>query len=428
MNPIRRLLVALLPAALCACGGGSLKSEESHLRLVNATSEFPSLELVANRSVAITGVASYSSSDYASLDHDNYTLDLRTSGSSSSLVTTSTALARKDHQTVVAYTSGGTLSTAVLSDQEGDPSNGNAKVRIFNTATADIGAVDVYLVSGTCASLASSGAAAFAANLSGLQSGYTQITASATPVHVCVTSPGDKTDLRLDIPGLTLSDKRIVTIVLVRTAGGFLLNGLLLDQQSALTPALNALARVRVAASLSPATPVSVDVNSTVVAAGLTTPNVGPYQVVSAGTLALKINGVAYTPATPLSAAAGSDVTLLLTGATPTVTLLNDDNTVSASSARPVKLRLVNGLNGSTGTATLTIDNALVGNGAASPGASSYSLLPASAALARVEARTGVVQLYLANNLTLTSGRVYSLFLLGDATSAPNTGFLVADR
>ena len=110
------------------------------------------------------------------------------------------------------------------------------------------------------------------------------------------------------------------------------------------------------------------------------------------------------------------------------MTLLNDDNTVSASTARPVKIRLVNGLNGSTGAATLTVDNALVGNGATSPGASTYSLLPASAALARVEARSGVVQLYLATNVTLTAGRVYSLFLLGDASSAPNTGILVADR
>ncbi len=427
MNPIRRLLVALLPAALCACGSGSLSSEEGNLRLVNATSEFASLDLFANGSAAITGVASYTSSGYANLDHNSYTLDLRASGSSTSLVTTSTTLAKKDHQTVVAYTSGGTLTTAVLSDQEGDPSGGNAKVRVFNTATVEIGAVDVYLVA-DCASLATSGAAAFAANVSGLQSGYTQITASATPVHVCVTAPGDKTDLRLDIPSLTLSDKRIVTIILVRTGGGFLLNGLLLDQQSALTTALNALARVRVAASLSPAVPISVDVNSTAVAAGLTTPNVGPYQVVSAGTLAIKINGVAYTPATPLTAAAGSDVTLLLTGSTPTVTLLNDDNTVSTSTTRPVKLRLVNGLNGTTGAATLTVDNALVGNGAASPGASAYALLPASAALARVEARTGVIQLYLANNVTLTSGRVYSLFLLGDAAAAPNTGILVADR
>ena len=125
-------------------------------------------------------------------------------------------------------------------------------MRIFNTASAEIGPVDVYLLA-DCGSLATSGAAPFAAGLSGLQSAYTQLAVPATPLHVCVTAPGDKSDLRLDIPALTLSDQRIVTIVLVRTGGGFLLNGLLLDQQSALTSALNGLARVRVAASLSPA-------------------------------------------------------------------------------------------------------------------------------------------------------------------------------
>jgi len=185
---------------------------------------------------------------------------------------------------------------------------------------------------------------------------------------------------------------------------------------------------VDVAASLSPAVAVDVVVNGTPVAAGLATPNVGPYAVVTAGTLTVKINGTTYTPATPLTIAAGADATLLLTGTTPTVTLLADDNTTSSSTTRPVKLRLVNGLNGTTGTATLTVDNGVIGNGATFASASTYSFLPASAALARVEARSGTVQLYLATNVTFSSGRVYSLFLLGDAIAAPNAGVLIADR
>jgi uncharacterized protein DUF4397 len=264
--------------------------------------------------------------------------------------------------------------------------------------------------------------------LNGLQGAYSQLTASATPVHVCVTSPGDRTDLRLDIPSFTLSEKRVVTLILVRSAGGVLLHGLVLDQQGALTQALNTSARVRVAASVTGAAPVSVDVNGVAVAVGLTTPGVSPYTTVPGGALDLKINGTTFTPPTALTAPAGADVTLLVTGAASTVTLINDDNTASSSTARPVKIRIVNGLNGATGTAALTVDNAPVGNGAAFAAASNYALVPSSAATARIEARTGATQHYLATGVTLGAGHVYSLFLLGDFSSPPNAGILVADR
>lgn len=428
MNSISRCLALALAVLLGACGGGSLPSEDGNLRLVNATSEFPSLDLFQTNSAFITGVTPLSASGFAGLKNGNYSVDVRATGSGTALVTTSVSLAKKDFQTVVAYSNAGSLALALLSDKESDPSSGNAKIRLFNAASGDTGGLDVYLTTAACSTIANSGSAPFAANLIGLQATFTQVTASTTPYHVCVTTPGDKTELRIDIPSLLLSNQRIVTVILSRSAGGFLVNGMTIDQQGAVAQTLGGSARVRVAASLSPAVAADVVVNGTSVAAGLATPNVGPYAVVTAGTLTVKINGTTYTPATPLTIAAGADATLLLTGTTPTVTLLADDNTTSSSTTRPVKLRLVNGLNGATGTATLTVDNGVIGNGATFASASSYSFLPASAALARVEARSGAVQLYLATNVTFSSGRVYSLFLLGDASVAPNTGILIADR
>ena len=428
MNPISRCLALALALLLSACGGGgSLPSDDGHLRLVNATSDFPSLDLFATNSVLISGVTALSSSGFAGLKNDTYSIDVRSTGSAAALVTGSVLLAKKDFQTVVAYSNAGTLALAVLSDKESDPSSGNAKIRIFNAASGDTGPLDVYLVAAACSTLANSGTAPFAAAVAGLQATYVQVTSSATPYHLCVTTPGDKTEVRLDIPSILLSEKRIVTIILVRSGGGFLVNGLVLDQQGALVQATGSSARVRVAASISPARAVSVDVNGTAVAAGLGTPSVGPYQIVAAGPLTIKIDGMPYVPASSLSAAAGADVTLLLTGTTPNVTLIADDNTTSSSTTRPVKIRLVNGLNGATGTATLTVDNAPIGTGAAFGTASGYSPVPASAALARIEARSGVVQYYLATGVTLTTGHVYSLFLLGDVAT-PNAGTFIADR
>lgn len=320
------------------------------------------------------------------------------------------------------------MTMSVLDDDEDEPSRGNAKVRFFHTAAADTGNVDVYLVSTDCADLANSAAAPTATDISGLQTAYSQVASSSTPYHLCVTGVGDKTDLRLDVPSLRLDNDRIVTIVLARGAGGYLLNGLVLEQRGGATQALNGSARVRVAASRSPSVPSSVEVNGTTVASGLTSPNVGPYVLVDAGPIGVRLDGTDVAPAAPLTAGPGADVTVLLTGATPTVTLLADDNTASTSTARPVKLRVVNGVNGTTGTATLTVDNAPVGSGAAFAAASGYSLVTASAGLARIEARAGVTPLYVRDNVTLASGRVYTLFLLGDIGAAPNTGILVADR
>jgi len=427
----RFLQLAFCSLALSACGGGGgTSTDEALVRLVNATSatEFASLDLFAANGAVVSAVLPDTVSGYGALKRDTYTLDLRQTGSATPLVTTTATLASKSHQTVVATTSGGTLAMTMLSDQEGAPSSGNAKLRIFDAASADSGAVDVYLIAAACTTLATSAAAPTIANVSGLQSGYVQVTASTTPVHLCVTATGDKSDVRLDIPGVTLSDQRILTVILTHTTGGLLLRGLLLDQQGVATVAANGLARVRVAASVVPAGPVDVSVNGTTVAAGLTSPAVGPYRLVAAGPLTVQVNGAPVTPAAPLSADAGADVTLLVTGTGTTVSLINDDTSLSTNAARPVKLRLVNALNGAAGTATLTVDNALVGAGAAFGTASAYTTVPASAGLARVEARSGAVQYFLATNVTLASGHVYSVFLLGDVAAAPNTGQLVADR
>ena len=425
--PLSCLLV-VAATVLSGCGGGDVSTDASRLRLVNATSGFAGLDLVADNDSTLRGVAPYTVSDYADVEPDSYTLDVRQTGSAATLATASTTLGRRDHRTVVAYTSGGTMTMSVLDDDEDEPSSGNAKVRFFHTAASDTGNVDVYLVSTDCADLASSAAAATATDIGGLQTAYSQVASSSTPYHLCVTGVGDKSDLRLDVPSLRLDENRIVTIVLARGAGGYLLNGLVLEQRGAATQALNASARVRVAASRSPSVPTSVEVNGATIAAGLTSPNVGPYVLVNAGPVAVRIDGSDVAPATPLTAGPGVDVTMLLTGPTPTVTLLADDNTASTSTARPVKLRVVNGVNGTTGTATLTVDNAPVGSGAAFATASGYSLVTASAGLARIEARAGATQLYLRDNVTLASGRVYTLFLLGDLGAAPNTGILVADR
>jgi hypothetical protein len=422
---IAACLVAGLAAALAACGGGLL-GNQGRLRLVNATAAFGALDLLADGDSVATGVAPYTASGYQIRKPESVTLDVRQSGNAATLVSTTTTVTADKFQTAVAYTNGGTMAVTVLDDNEGNPGKGQAKFRVFNTSTADPDQVDVYLVTSACSQLASSPAAPTAAGVSGLQTTYAQLASSGTPYFLCVTGAGDKTDLRLEIPSFVLSEKRIVTVILARGAGGYLLNAIVLDQQGDATQALNASARVRAATSV-PGT-VDVAVNGTPIAAGLASPNVGPYTLVAAGPIAVQVNGATIAPVAPLTAAPGADVTVLLTGSTPTVTLVSDDNTPSSSTARPVKLRLVNGLNGTTTPATLTLNNVLVGTSTPPATASGYTQVAASAGLARLEARVGALQLYFDATATLESGRVYSLFLLGDGTTQANIGILIPDR
>jgi len=427
MKTTTRWLIAGLAAALTACGGGLL-GNQGRIRLVNATTGLGPLDLQIDQETAISGIAPATASDYVLRKADTYTLDINQTGNAASLLTTTTALVADKHQSLVAYNSGGTLAATILDDEEGDPSRNKAKIRIFNTATADSDQVDVYLITAACSTLDGSPAAPTAANVSGLQSAYTELAASTTTYHLCVTSAGDKSDVRLEIPSFVLSDQRIVTVILAAGSGGHLLNAILLDQQATATQVLNPSARARVATSVS--TPVDVAVNGTPIAAGLTSPNVGPYVLVPTGTgpITLTVNGNDIAPVAPLTAAPGADITVLLTGTTPTANLFTDDNTPSSSTAKPVKLRLVNGLNGATGTATLTLNNVLIGTGAASGQASGYTQVASSAGLARLEARIGTMSFYLNQTATLESGRVYSLFLLGDSTPATSLGILVPDR
>jgi hypothetical protein len=331
---------------------------------------------------------------------------------------------KKVDYTIVASTSGGTLTAALLTDSEGSPSSGTAKLRLFNTDAADVASVDAYLLTSACSGLAASPAAPLITAVTGLQASYTQVIAASggTPYHLCVTAAGDKSDLRLDIPTLTLAAGQISTVILTRSAGGVLLNGFVLNQQGSLTTASNASARMRLAVGASGGALVSATASGVSLGTNLPAPAVGSYVLVPSGPLTLAVADPGFT-ATP-----GADLTLLVAGtaATPPV-LIADDNSASTSTANPVKLRLVNGQNGSA-PAILTDNYINVGNAAAFGTSSGYAQVQASTALALLQASSGTTALCQSVNVTLTAGNVYSVFLLGDVPAALTACAITEDR
>ena len=419
-------LILCIPL-LHACGGAS---DDGYVRLVNASTDYSTISLYESGNAVGGDVAAGTVGSYAGVGADTYEFDLRTGGSSSTAASTSQAVNKDDHFTIVGYVDAGVLKTATLTDDEDKPVSGYAGLRIFNAAPAVAASVDVYVTATACASLTSADTPVASA-VTGLQDGYASVVAasSGSSWHVCVTGTGDRTDLRLDIPALTLTSQQIGTLILTKTTGGVLMNALLLNQQGTLTSYANTSARLRLVADAASGATVSASANGTTLGASYVSPTVSAWRTVSAGDLALTVSiaGVAITK-TGLTAAAGGDYTLLVAGSAgePTIALLADDDSAPTSSALPVRMKLVNGLNGGSGSAMLTVGGVVVGDSVAFGAASDDANIAASSAAADLQVTSAGATLWEVSGQTLASGSVYTVFLLGDAGSPK--GVLRADN
>ena len=434
------LAVALTLPLLNACGLDD--ANQGKVRILNATTEYATMDLYDvdsknDSNLLLSGTPSNTASGYANLEQGSYTFNLVGAGGSSTAGSATGSVNSGDHYLVIASLTGGALQTQFLSEEETAPTSGNAKLRLYNAGASEAGAVDVYVTSHDCNALQDTDTA-LATAVSGLQTTFNQILAqsSGTTWNICVTANGDKTSLRLAANQVKFTDQQITTLVMTHTSGGTLLNGMLVDQQGGLQVFANTLARVRVVADAASAATVAAS-SAGIAFPTAVSPAVGAYQAVPSGAVAtaLAIGGVAL--ADPgLNFTAGADYTLFVAGtaAAPTVTLFTDSNNASISTSLPVKMRLVNGVNGLDSPASLTSDGTVVADSVAFGAASAYTNVASSDNAADLETFSGSLSLWSATSQTLTSGSVYTVFLLGDYTPAavppatPAHGVLRQDR
>ena len=412
-------------------GCGNDDANKGEVRIINATTEYTSLDLYTqdssgNNDLVVSGTAAGAASAYTGIDKGSYTFVVKSGGAAANATTVAGSVAKTDHYSVVTYLTGGAAKATYLSDEESSPASGNAKVRVFNAATGEAASVDVYLTKNDCTALTVTDTA-FASAVTGLQTAYAQVTASAagTPWNVCVFTAGDRSTLLLDLPSLALKDQEIATLIFTHTAGGVLLNGAVLDQQGAMTAYTSAIARVRVAAdadSTAPAGLVSVTLNSAEVTSLQASRSVSSYTAITSGALtaSVTIDGVTTNGFTLSNTTAGTDYTLLVTGSPsgPALTLLKDDNTPSTSTTQTVKARFINGVNGSTATLSATIDNRSVGSATFKNQSTSYVTFPATAGTSTVQPSTVTNPASLVNQ-TFPANGVYTVFIWGDGSNTP---------
>ncbi len=418
--------VVLMGAVLAGCGGSGGSSGDASLRLINATRTHASLDLYQSSTLAMSATQVDTISGYADVAVGSPTLQLNDAGGSTALLTTATTITSGQHYTLLAYESGGSLKTAVLTEDFSAPASGTGQLRIYDAAI-DTGAIDVYITEpATDLATVSTPTVPFAAQ-SYAQSSNMLAYASGT-YRVRVTASGNKSQLLLDIPAVTIVDQQILQIALTPTAGGVLLDGSMLSQQGAYTAARNTTARVRLAAAVSGGVPVAASAGSTAIDSFTAAPAVGTYAIVPAsGTLNISVNGSSVgAPASTLKA--GNDYTLLVYGSSTSATasLIGDDNHLPTL-ATNTKIRLINGLTGTASGLTLEADFNPVASNVLAAVASAYGTVTANSSMELdVTSALSSAPIYSRSDLNVAASSVYTLFMVGDS-SAPQ-GLLRRDR
>lgn len=425
----RRLLgvpLAVSAASLAACGGGGdSNTGHANVRVLNLMSDVGTLDVWADGTRWFAAAATDAVSDYLSVDDDTFDLELRSAGATSNLYSAEQGFAEDLYYTLVAWGRAGAPRLWKLEENqdEDELDDGKGGVRVFG-ATEDIGLLDVYLTA-EATDLADA-AALHSGTGEGAGTGYASV--SAGSYRLRVTGTGDPDDLRLDVSGIAVTAGVYATIILTAGSGGTLVHASLLEQQGALRTQRNTQARLRFVAGVADRPVVGASWAGSTIAGALTSPIVGPYTLVTAGTqaLELRINGVTVlTETRTLSAGADCTLVALGTAAAPALAWATDDNRLPSSSTR-TKVRLVHG-DTSLGALTLSIDYAVAASDVAAGTASTFASLTANSS-ARIDVSTATSSdaVYSATEVNLQAQGVYTLFVL--AGNATPTGVLRKDR
>lgn len=417
-------LMAGLPVSgvLTACGGNN--SGSAQVRLVNASPGYSALDLYIDDKLKVSNVAYGAASGYVSVDKGSFDTALSVNGSSTQLITTSRTYDTDTTYSIIAYGWNGSLKSVIVTENQADAADGSMYFRVLNTST-DAGSVDVYLTAETD-SLDS--ATAVASDVGGGKSTSFGTVDSGT-YRLRITAQGDTSTVLLDVSNVTVSSKGVYTLIVTPTIGGVLVNALLMKQKGDVTALNTTMARVRLVCAMPGGARVAAAVGDTTLTSGNASPAVIGYtQVdVSAGTLTIQatVDGVA-TPSTTWAATAGSDVTVVVSGATAadaTPVVITDDNRLSTSSTK-YKMRLMHASQAlSSDALTLTVDLTDIVSNQAYRSASSYVNRSANSSSVVTVSSLNAGQIFSLSDQALVAQGVYDVILL-DKSAAGTDGVL----
>ena len=412
-------------------------ADNAQVRLINASAGYPSLDMTVNNVSLGTAISYGTAGAYGSVDTSNGGMQVTASGT--------TVLSRGplglmgEKFSMIVYGWPNNIYYTLLQESEPAPAAGSAKLLVLNLAP-DAGSLNVYLTGGTPVT----GAAPFASAVLGRGgSGYLLQTAGTYHLRVTGSTSSDvNTDVRLDIPAITLADASVNTLILTPTTGGVLVNAMTVVQQGAVASYSSTKARVRVISSVLGAAGTRISVqaarNGNSLLDTSSASPVGLYSIVPAtndpitATMTVNVNGspVSSTPLpaqTPLLAA-GSDYTMLIwgTASAPQVVLIPDDNRLPESGY--ARFRLING--DPSRVMSMTLDfSVIASNVIAGTVSTPYQTYANSGSIVTVNTTTSIVPVFSQMNFNMANQAIYTVYMLANINSTNNLdGLLSRDR
>ncbi|WP_157521984.1 DUF4397 domain-containing protein [Mitsuaria sp. 7] len=412
---------------LQACGGGGDDGSQARIRLVNATAQYGALDFYNVDKKVQSQIEATKGTDYLSFDEGTYDFRVKQAGNNATAAAVSLTLTKKKIYTLLAYNEAGVLRLTNFADDKAPPSTGTAALRFFNAAVSS-GSVDIYM---TAQDAALSAVSPTASNVSPTNvSTYVEL--GKGTYRLRVTGTGSKTDLRLDIPDVTVSDQQIATFAVTGIPSSRLLNGLMMTQGGGVTSYKGTHALLRVAAVTGGNPRVTVKTTDASLDKAVQAPSVeSSYVFVPAALtgLSVTVNGAA-VDVSGLSLQAGTEATLAVygTAASPRVKLFADNNALTDVPGR-ARLRLMHLVDGLPGTMALSAGYQSIADSIAFGTVSSPADVTAGSPV-RIEVTTPSTTTPLFKTdepgATLTTQRVYSLILFGDASNV--TARFIQDR
>lgn len=410
---LRAAAAGALALLLAACG--VQHTYNAQLRLLNASGEFGNVDLLIDDTIRAGDVAYRAVSAYTDFEHGNKTrtVRVRRAGQSLDVLETTATFADKGKYTAVFYGVEGAPHVGLLDDRETAPDAGKIKLRVFNAA-AGAGSVDVYLLAPGTVPAGQTPAQAGVAY--GSVTSFRTMDAGAFEIHV--TTAGDSTELRLQLGARDFASREVVTVIVLPSASGLLLNAAVLPQAGAPEFMAGALARVRMAFAAAAGETANATLGGQALGASLGHGAVTAYRQVPAGDAALALtlsNGLG--DGRTLTLAQATDYTLLAAsdGTALQLRLIEDDNRLAVSSSR-LKLRMVN--LATAGAADLLANYEVLSADTAFLAASAAAQLSAGQYDLTVQAASGGTPLAALTNVSLSAQAVYSLFAFGNGGNA----------
>lgn len=414
-----RLAGAAILSPLAGCGGtiDEDSSQQARLRLINASPGYASLDLYDGDTLVSSGVVSGTAGGVHTFDSGSRSLTLTRHGNLTSLTTQNLDLGADTDAALIAYGWEGSIQTVRLAENESAPSSGRCRFQVLNTAASDAPSVDVYLTDST-ESLDT--ATAVAAKVSGTTGGYT--TVGSGTYRLRVTTAGSRTDVLLDVSGVSLASEQVQTLLLMPTAGGVLLDALMVVQRGSVTRHAGTQARLRVITSISggdSGTTVNTSLGGVSLVSGAPLVHPGNYARVAAGSAVLSVSIGGTTPITSnRTLVAGADYTLLIWGSigAPQIALISEDNRLLPDTTTQPRIRLLHAVTDLSGAMTLAYEYIALNENIAQGQMSAWRSFTAATEKPLVitaPSYSNSVALYTFDKFTPVARGLYTVFMLG---------------